>query len=376
MRLRDGRLWLPREEAPAAEEPVEAAAPPRLALWRLRHPAPWIPALLWLLTACLGLLPAPATEAQLDLVARRVGFRLARNATVLERLDLREIAATQLAALRLPSALAVSNPWATPAGGRLVGVRLATLGEPGTGAQLTLQPPLLRAGTEVSLEHAAPDGRRGSAYRLSLAGSDRALTVVFRGDVVLQRLDAPVGLRLDRPDSLDLYPQGGILELDLDLARFTAGEIAAGIPIDRLSVLRIVERHTDAGSEVKEESTLLAGEVRVRPTGERHRLARGEHLLHAGLAGSLTTVELGQDGIRLRFQGRVSRLARAAEGLRPESLMPSVLDLWMPGPAQAAAQAVLGVLAAAVLLLAVTVARPRSRNAPPAEAAAGSLIHH
>jgi hypothetical protein len=47
-RLTDGRLWLPRGEAPEDQETLAEAPGPlvRLSLGRLRHPLPWVPAIL------------------------------------------------------------------------------------------------------------------------------------------------------------------------------------------------------------------------------------------------------------------------------------------------------------------------------------------
>jgi hypothetical protein len=63
------------------------------------------------------------------------------------------------------------------------------------------------------------------------------------------------------------------------------------------------------------------------------------------------------------FQGRISRLERVPPGLQPESLMPSVLDLRLARPVRFATQAGAGLLAVAVLFLAVLDVRPRSRRA-------------
>jgi len=175
---------------------------------------------------------------------------------------------------------------------------------------------------------------------------------------VLKPLDAPPAiLHLAEPDSLVLYPQSRSLDLDILLNRFAGDEISREIPIDRLALLRIVEHHEAERSTVVEESTLLGGKVSVRATGVRHRLKKGESLRFAKIAGSLTGLRLGADGIRFVFQGRISKLERAAEGLQPASLMPSILDLWITGPAQRAVQAAADGLALLVLLL--TMLNPR-----------------
>src|SRR6185295_246037 len=357
-RLTDGRLWLPQEEEAEEEKSAEKGPLFQVSWRRLLHPLPWLPAVLALALLILGLWPAANAEMTLDLWVSRISFRLARNATVIERLRLQEIAATQLAALRLPT-LPAPAEWRPAGSGGMKGFLLAMRpgAEPAT--HLTLNALPLPAGARVALEHLGADGDDApNAYRLSFDGSDEELRVTFQGDVVLKPLDAPPAiLHLAEPDSLVLYPQSRSLDLDILLNRFAGDEISREIPIDRLALLRIVEHHEAERSTVVEESTLLGGKVSVRATGVRHRLKKGESLRFAKIAGSLTGLRLGADGIRFVFQGRISKLERAAEGLQPASLMPSILDLWITGPAQRAVQAAADALALLVLLL--TLLNPR-----------------
>jgi hypothetical protein len=350
-RLTDGRLWLPQEEEGEEEETPEKRPLFQVSWRRLLQPLPWLPALLALVLFILGLWPAPQAEARFDLWASRLSFQLARNATVVERLRLQEIAATQLAALRMPT-LPAPTEWKPAGSSGMKGFFLAARPSAGTAAQLTLNALPLLAGTRVALDHLEDEAP--NAYRLSFDGSDEELRVTFQGDVVLKPLDSPAALlHCDSPESLVLYPQSRSLDLDVLFDRFAGDEITTDIPIDRLALLRIVEQHDAERSMVREESTLLGGEVHVRSTGTRHPLKKGEALRFAGLTGALTGLRLGEDGIRFAFQGRVSKLERAAEGLQPENLMPSVLDLWIAGPAQRTVQAAAGILAVLVLLLTV-----------------------
>jgi hypothetical protein len=203
------------------------------------------------------------------------------------------------------------------------------------------------------------------AYRLSIDGSDEALRVSFQGSVVLKPLGAPATLLdLQNPDSLVLYPRSRSLDLDVVFSHFAGDEIARDVRIDRLALLRVVEQHGAEQSMVREESTLLGGEVLVRATGKRRRLEKGESLRFSHLAGSLIGLRLGLDGIRFVFQGRVSELERAAQGLQPENLMPSALDLWIAGSTQRIVLTASGVLALIVLLLTVMNVRLREKETP------------
>jgi hypothetical protein len=334
-RLNDGRLWLPRSEA---EVPETRRPRIRLTPHRLRRPLPWVPALLALLLLVLGVWPAPGAEVRFDLLVSQLFFRLAKSTTVIERLDLEDLAATRLAAVRLPSSYPV-----LPGGGGIRGFLLAAHGD---GAHVTLHTPPLPPGTGLAVEHQGE-----SSYRISVSDSDQELRVTFMGDVTLKPLTSPpVHLHLDHPDVLVLYPQSRALEIDVTFARFAPDSFAGDIAIDRLGLIRVIDQQTTKATELRKESTLLGGEVLVPATGRRTRLAQGETLRFAALSGSLTSLRLGKDGIRLGFQGRASGLGRVPQGLQPQSLMPSILDLWVAGPARVAVQAASGALALAVLL--------------------------
>lgn len=352
-RLTDGRLWLTPEEK-AGEEPAEGRPLFQISWRRLLHPLPWLPSALALALLALGLWPAPRAEARLDLWVSRLSFQLAKNATVVERLRLRELAATRLAALRLPT-LPAPAEWKPAGTGGMKGFFLAARLDADPATHLTLNTLPLAAGTRIVLDHLGAEGEDAAkAYRLSFDGSDEELRVTFQGDVVLKPMDSSAALlHLEYPESLVLYPQGRSLDLDVLFDRFAGDEITRDIPVDRLGLLRIVEQHSANQSMVREESTLLGGEVLIRATGEHHRLKKGETLRFTDLSGSLTGLRLGEDGIHLAFQGRVSDLERAPNGLQPEDLMPSMLDLWISGPAQLAVQAIAGLLAVLVLLLTV-----------------------
>jgi hypothetical protein len=363
-RLIDGRLWLPHgEEALEDQEGAAEVRGPllRLSLRRLRNPLPWVPALLALALFVLGRWPAGEAEARFDLHASQLAFRLAKSSEVVERLDLEEIAATQLTGLRLPSAFPA--PAQPSSDGALKGFFLATRS---AGSHLTLHTPPLPPGAGVSIEH-----QEDSSYRITIDHSDQPLQATFQGDVKLQPLGIPAAtLHFDSPDELILVPRKGIAAVDVSFVRFAPDNFSREIDIDKLSLIRIIDQQTTAVTIVRKESTLLGGEVRMPATGQRVRLKKGEGLQFATLAGSLIDLRLTADDIQLGFQGRVSRLERVPSGLPPEKLMPSVLELWLARPARHALQTAAVVLALLILIFtALDVRLPRRRLRP---AAAGS----
>ncbi len=362
-RLTDGRLWLLEDKEQEAEAPAERRPLLRLSWRRLRHPLPWAPAALALVLLVLACWPAPRAEARLDLHVSRLSFQLARNTAVVERLRLDEIAATQLAALRLP-ALPAADQRRAPAGAGSKGFRLAMQRYAAPTTELTLNTPPLPAGTRVAVDHLGADGDDApNAYRFSIDGAEEELRVTFRGDVVLKRFGDPAALlHFDEPDSVVFSPQSRSLDLDVALSRFTGDELARAVPIARLDLLRIVEQQGAATSAVREEPTVLDGKVRVPASGALHALKKGDSLRWAAIAGSLSDLRLGDDGIRFTFQGTVSNLERTAPGLRPENLMPSILELYAGGPRSRAIPPAAGAFALTTLTLTVLSSRSRGKE--------------
>lgn len=354
-RLADGRLWLPPAETPEEPEETAAASAPllRFSPRRLLRPLPWVPAFLFVVALVLSAWTEAETAVRLDLHVSQLAFRLAKACAVVESLRLEEIAATRLAALRMPS-----GEWIRGGGRTMEGFLLTTQTGGAAEPHATLRVLPQQAGARISFEH--QDGR---GYRMALTGSDQEVNVTFQGDVVLKRLAArALPLRFDTPGSLTIVPQSGALDADLVFSRFEGDEIAAEIPIDRLSLVRVEEQHTAAATVVTQQPTILTGEVTVLSTGRRHRLAKGEALRFDAVTGTLAHLRLGEDGIRFQFRGQAVKLERAAAGLPPVSLMPSILDKWITGPAQGLLLKALAAVALMVLFLSAVELRLRFRN--------------
>lgn len=348
MHLADGLLWVPEEDeeekgGSAAAGPARPRSRSRLSLG---SPLSWLPTLVFLLLFGLGRWPAAEAEAELDLRVSRVSFRLAKSHTVVDFFHLSELAATRLGALRPPRSIVPTGELTEATDGEMLGVLLAARGDGAEG--ITLQTPVLEKGSRVLIEHA-----EGRDYHLALSDSRREVRVSLQGDLSFKRLDAPAAsLHLRHADSLELFPQGGSLDIDLVFSRFAGEEISPGIPVSELTLFEIVEVHQPKGSMVTKSSTILGGEVELRPAGIRHRLGEAEAVDFAAAHGVLARLQLGEDGMRLLFRGRISALRKAPEGGEPVSLMPSLLDLWLGALARTVVLAVSGALALAVLTLA------------------------
>src|SRR6185369_6367626 len=253
-RLGDGRIWLPWEEAPEIGAPT---AKPRhrlrFAPSRLRHPLPWLPAFLALVLLGLYLWPARDAEVRFDLQVTQLFFRLAESTTVIERLQLKEVAATQLAALRLPLSFFLANPPAEPSSSGPTGFLIATRGE---GSHVTFHTPPLVPGAGVGIER-----QDTSSYRITLVDSEQELRVTFQGDVYLHPLGAPpVTLHQEHPDALVIVPRSRAAEIDVTFAQFAPDSFTSNIHIKDLDLVRVIDQQTTATAALQKESTILSGE--------------------------------------------------------------------------------------------------------------------
>src|SRR6185369_3559275 len=253
-RLGDGRIWLPWEEAPEIGAPT---AKPRhrlrFAPSRLRHPLPWLPAFLALVLLGLYLWPARDAEVRFDLQVTQLFFRLAESTRVIERLQRKEVAATQLAALRLPLSFFLANPPAEPSSSGPTGFLIATRGE---GSHVTFHTPPLVPGAGVGIER-----QDTSSYRITLVDSEQELRVTFQGDVYLHPLGAPpVTLHQEHPDALVIVPRSRAAEIDVTFAQFAPDSFTSNIHIKDLDLVRVIDQQTTATAALQKESTILSGE--------------------------------------------------------------------------------------------------------------------
>ncbi len=357
-RLSDGQLWnLPVE---AGEEPAPDTAAPWVG-WaprRLRRPVVWLPALAWLLFVALRFVPSKAAEAVLDLELSRLSFRLAEASSVIERIELRELAAAGLGRLDLPGFLAASE--ASPAGAASTPHRPGFLLAGGPGATITLRSPPQAARTRIAFE-AQGEG----AFRFSITDSPAKPRVAFEGDVLFKRLDRRAEqVRFDHPDSIELEPAGGALELDLAFARLPGQRLSASIAIDRLDLASIEERHDPTATLFRQVSAIRRGELRFTANGGRRTLGPHDVVQLDSVAGALTDLRFTEGGIHCGFRGRLSGLEIRPEGGKPFRPAPVQLDLWLAAGTQDAIARALAVVALATLLASIVILRPFPRRTP------------
>lgn len=351
-RLSDGQLWSLADEEADEEASVSVPAVPWVGFsWRrLRRPSPWLPALLWLLFVGLRWIPTATAEVQLDLDVSRLSFRLAKPSSVIDRVMPREIAAAGLGGLNLPPELDAGR------GGELAGplrpgFLLASQSERTT---ITLRSSPLPAAARIALA-----SQSGNAFRFSVEDSRTKPYVAFEGEVMLKRLDrrAPQ-IRSVGADSIPLEPSGGALEVDLDFARLEGQKLNPSIPIDRLDLTEIEERHEPSATEFRVASAIRQGDLRILANGDHRKLGAHDVVRLDAVAGVLTDLRLVQGGIHCGFRGRATGLVVHPEGGRPFRPAPTVLDLWLAQTKQDSIARAGGISALAVLLFSVLTLRP------------------
>jgi hypothetical protein len=354
-RLSDGQLWhLPSEETEEAPDAPAPALPwvgfsPR----RLRRPGLWLPALAWLLFLALRLVPTRSAEAELDLEVSRLSFRLAAASSVIDRFDLRELAAAGLARLDLPGLPSAAD--ATGAESHRPGFLLAGEDE---GSTITLGSPILPAAARVAFEAQGP-----RAFRFSIEDSKVKPRVAFEGVVKLKRLDRRAEqIRFTEPSSILLEPAGGALEMDLAFARLEGQRIASPISIDRLDLTAIEESHGTSATEFRIASAVRRGDVRLMANGGHHKLGPHDVVSLDSVAGVLTDLRFTEGGLHCGFRGRLVGLEIRPEGGKPFRLAPTWLDLWLTEDTQGTLAHLLAVAALATVLASVITLRPFPRR--------------
>ncbi len=291
----------------------------------------------WLTAAALSVLAAlivalffvrtPWTGVDLRVEAHRVAFTLTENQSLVDTLDLVELAVPDLALLRHPDPR--TGIPRTVTAERTDGERLGFLVRlPGAASgALSLDDAVLPAGTRIEIARTAP-----RALRLSLelpAGNRRLTASVGRGAVLRLVPGPPDPFDLGSGGRLLAFPRDERIDLDLTLAEPGSGADAFHTPL-AVADLRFVEiREEISGgvSRVRAVSTLESGEVALEPLGGGEPVAvdleRHQTLAFDGLSGRITSLELGEESLLVELQGHADAVALRQPDGRRVDLMPT-----------------------------------------------------
>jgi len=170
-------------------------------------------------------------------------FRLAESATVLERLQLEEVATAQLASVRLPAEAGHRRNERLPS--RHARRRLARHAPDATSG------PGRRCGDRASggehLSHRTRGFEPGAARDLS-----RRRHAAPHGSL-------PIPLHRDHPDALVLQPRSSAVDVDVTFAQFATDSFTNDIRINALNLIRVTDEQSAVTTSLRKESTLLSG---------------------------------------------------------------------------------------------------------------------
>lgn len=287
------------------------------------------------LIVALFFVRAPWAGVHLRVAADRVGFSLTEDQSLVDTLDLVELAVPDLALLRHPDPLTgiPRTVIAERSGAEHLGF-LVRLPGAASGA-LSLDDAVLPAGTRIELVRTAPRALRVS---LELPDASRPVTASVGHGAVLRLVPGT-------PDSFDLgsggrlvaFPRGDRIDLDLTLAQpgsEAGADPGAGadafhtpLAVDGLRFVEIREDFSDGASRVRAVSTLESGEVALEPLGGGEPVAvdleRHQTLAFDGLSGWITSLELGEENLLVELRGRVDAVALREPDGRRVDLMPT-----------------------------------------------------
>lgn len=279
------------------------------------------------LIVALFFVRAPWAGVELRVAADRVAFTLTEDRSLVDTLDLVELAVPDLAVLRHPDPLTGIPRTVTPewTGAERLGF-LVRLLEPVSGG-LSLDGAVLPTGTRVELVHAAPRALRLS---LELPAGDRRLTASVGPGAVLRLVPGPPEpFDLGSGGRLVVFPRDDRIDLDLTLAEAGPGPEAFHTPlaVTDLRFVEIREERSDGASRVRAVSTLESGEVALEPLGGGEpaavALERHQTLAFDGLSGRITGLELGEESLLVELRGRAQAVALREPDGRRVDLMPT-----------------------------------------------------
>lgn len=289
----------------------------------------------WLPLAAASLLAAaitalffvrtPWTGVELEVVASGVSFTLAESQSVVDALDLVELAVPELSRLRHPDPAAGTDRRlsAEEMGSEKLGFLASVSGATATG--LSLDDSCLPAGTRVELTRA---GARDLRLSLDLpadeeAGCGGAVTASVGQGVTLRRIPMPSeAVDLGSGGMLVMEPLDHRIDLDLTLADAAAARFHAPLLIGDLEFTKVEEGMAGQETTQRRVSTLRSGKVTLWPLGggkpDEHEVVAQDPVSLEALGGRITALELSREsphGFRVHFRGRVDGITgRDAEG--------------------------------------------------------------
>ncbi len=269
-----------------------------------------------LVTGLTGL-RVPRTEIELDVQLSQLTFVLPTASAISDPLQVSALGVSSLGAIEVPrSRQREGERYPGP------GVQLTPATAAGGRGSVNLDALALPAGAKVSLRTSSI----AHEYELFIDSSDAVLAASVDGRVrvVLGRLDDT--LMFDVPRPVRLTPKARFVKLDFALVDTATQALSYQLGVRQLQFSRLDE-FTQADRPISRSiSTIRSGTLYLESIdGAARALREGEGLQFTSSAGQIRELELGGDGIRLRFVGVVHGMTVGAGDVK-RSLMPTWFD--------------------------------------------------
>ena len=278
-------------------------------------------------TSLLLFLRVRETEIDLDLLVSEIAFTLPAEQVLTHTMSVVTLGAAGLRGVRLPLSEDRQAAANAASQGEVSAVRLSVKPLERPSGSIDVATVVAPKDTGVRISHT--DRAR---YRLSLGApptSELRLRVDVNGAVDVGRPGAPP-TRLDLRSPRGIALESGPNEIDLDLyfSRLPAGPFASPLRLRGLRLSRVEELNRLNGTLVQHLSTVLSGTVYFESLGgQEWKLRPGERLAFGSSEGEIRKLDLRDDGIGVRFSGRVRDMAVGSEASR-RSMMPTWLE-WL-----------------------------------------------
>lgn len=260
-----------------------------------------------------------STEIEMELKVSELSFVIPTLQVVSEAMAVSSLGAGGLRAIELPGPRAD----AAAAGSLSILLEEAPVGT--SVGTISLDPIAVPGGTRVSLRKEA--GPR--QYRMMLQGALSDLTVTLHGPV---RVVVPPDLDRVRdfpyPQQVALTP--GSQRVSLELATGDTGAarraFRSPLPAESLFLFHLDRFQPSEQTIERQAPTIQSGTLYFESLdGQARSLRAGEGLHLASSVGEIRELRLLDDGVLIRFHGRVRGMSAGSGDVR-RSLMPTVLD--------------------------------------------------
>jgi hypothetical protein len=264
------------------------------------------------------------TEIEMVLAVSEVSFLLPDKQVLTDLTDVSTLGASGLSEIQIPRDHNQDGRTVSSSNGGEPGLRLSVDTEKRQGT-ITLEPVLVPALTHVWIRHLDSPQH----LRLSLKGMTTELQVSVNGPVQLA-LTSGESQQLDfvSPQAFRLQTGTKVADLDVTLNEPKPKLFTSQLSVSDLSFFHIDEFRDPANTVLRRTSTIQSGTLSYTSLNDLERQLRPGEMVHfEQIQGEFRALRLKDDGLELKFHGRVRGMSVGSEQNR-RSVMPTWLD-WL-----------------------------------------------